>query len=389
MTEPAILGGAPAFPDGLPFVRPPAPPLERVVRRLEPSYERGMLTNGPLVRELEEAAAARLGARHAVAVASCTSGLMLVLRALEPAGPVLIAGFTFSATAHAVAWVGREPVFAECDPDTFQIDVHDARARADGIGAVLATHVFGAPCRPREVEALAAAAGVPVAFDAAHAFGARHGDRPIGGFGVAEVFSMSPTKPVVAGEGGIVATNEDVIAESLRMGRDYGNPGDYDTRFVGLNARMSELHAAVALESLADLDDHLATRRSLAALYTRLLGGLPGVAVQSVDDGDESTWKDFTIAVDAPAFGLGRDDLVAALRAEGVDTRCYFDPPVHLQQSHARGASLPVTEATALRVLSLPIYPALATSDVERICDAVSRIHGSADRVAAGQAAEA
>lgn len=383
MTEPAILGGAPAFPDGLPFVRPPAPPLDRVVRRLEPSYERGLLTNGPLVRELEEAAADRLGARHAVAVASCTAGLMLVLRALEPAGPVLIAGFTFSATAHAVAWVGREPVFAECEPDTFQIDVHDARARADGIGAVLATHVFGAPCRPREVEALAAAAGVPVAFDAAHAFGARHGDRPIGGFGVAEVFSMSPTKPVVAGEGGIVATNEDAIAESLRMGRDYGNPGDYDTRFVGLNARMSELHAAVALESLADLDDHLATRRSLAALYTRLLGGLPGVAVQRVDEGDASTWKDFTIAVDAPAFGLGRDDLVAALRAEGVDTRCYFDPPVHLQQSHARGASLPVTEATARRVLSLPIYPALSASDVERICDAISRIHGSADRVAA------
>ena len=382
MTETAILGGTPAFPDGVQFVRPPAPPLERVVRRLEPSYERGLLTNGPLVRELEEVAATRLGARRAVAVASCTSGLMLVLRALEPAGPVLVAGFTFSATAHAVSWVGRDLVFAECDPETFQLDVHDARSRADGIGAVLATHVFGSPCRPREVEALASAFGVPVAFDAAHAFGARHGDRPIGGFGIAEVFSMTPTKPVVAGEGGIVTTNDDAIAESLRIGRDYGNPGNYDTQFVGLNARMSELHAAVALESLVDFDDHLATRRAIAARYTALLSDVPGISVQRIDEGDASTFKDFTISVDTEVFGLGRDGLVAALRAEGVDTRCYFDPPVHKQRSHDKGATLPVTEAVARRVISLPIYPSLSTEDVERVCAAVDLIHRYARTIA-------
>ncbi|MCZ7535491.1 MAG: DegT/DnrJ/EryC1/StrS family aminotransferase [Acidimicrobiia bacterium] len=390
MTQPAIIGGKPLFPDGVPFVRPPAPPLERVMKRLEPSYNRGMLTNGPLVRELEDAATERLGTRHAVAVSSCTAGLMLVLRALEPAGPVLVAGFTFSATAHAVAWCGRRPLFAECDPRSFQLDVADSadRMRRTGdVGAILATHLFGAPCRVEDIEALAAEVGVPAAFDAAHAFGARRGDRPVGAFGVAEVFSMSPTKPVVAGEGGIVATNDDAVAESVRIGRDYGNPGDYDTLFVGLNARMSEMHAAVALESLADLAETAAARSAIAQRYTERLAGVPGIAVQHIDPGDVSSWKDFTIQVDEEALGVGRDALAAALRAEGVDTRCYFDPPVHLQQSHATGERLPVTEAVAARVVSLPIYPALPLRTVDLIAEAVARVHEHAEAVGATQAA--
>ncbi|HEY1737333.1 MAG TPA: aminotransferase class I/II-fold pyridoxal phosphate-dependent enzyme, partial [Acidimicrobiia bacterium] len=248
----AILGGSPAFADGLPFVRPPVPPREAVFARLADSYDRGMLTNGPLVRELEAAMADRLGVAHVVAVSSCTIGLMLVFRVLDVDGPVLLPSFTFSASAHAVAWNGLGRRFAECDPDSFQLDLADAKQRLadDGfgdVGAILATHVFGAPCRPEAVEDLGASARIPVVFDAAHALGSCRGDRPIGGFGVAEVFSMTPTKPVVAGEGGLVATNDGALAASLRMGRDYGNPGNYDTQFVGLNGRMSELHAAVAL----------------------------------------------------------------------------------------------------------------------------------------------
>ncbi len=305
---------------------------------------------------------------------------------------MLVAGFTFSATAHAVAWCGRTPLFAECDPHSFQLDVADARERAvraghpEGVGAILATHLFGAPCPVEEVEVLAAELGVPAAFDAAHAFGARRGSRPIGGFGTAEVFSMSPTKPVVAGEGGIVATNDDAVAESVRIGRDYGNPGDYDTLFVGLNARMSELHAAVALESLADLAETAAARSAIAQRYSERLAGIPGIAVQQIDPGDVSSWKDFTIQVDEATFGTGRDALVAALRAEGVDTRCYFDPPVHLQQSHATGARLPITEAVAGRVISLPIYPALPLASVDVISDAVALVHEHAAAVGASHA---
>jgi dTDP-4-amino-4,6-dideoxygalactose transaminase len=385
MRTPAVLGGSPAFPEGLRFARPPAPPLERVVARLAPSYERGVLTNGPLVHELEERTADRLACRHVVAVSSCTAGLMLALRAVEPTGPVVVPSFTFSASAHAIVWNGLAPRFAECDRDTFQLDLADAARRLGGAGALLAVHVFGAPCAPLATERVARDAGVPLVFDAAAAIGASSGGKPLGGFGDAEVFSLSPTKPVVAGEGGLVSTNRDDVAETVRIGRDYGNPGDYNTRFVGLNARMSELHAAVALESLESLDEHLATRAMLAARYRDGLSLLPGLRVQHLADEDLPTWKDLTIAVDAERFGLTRDELVDALRAEGIDTRRYFDPPVHRQRSHAASAPdpLPVTDTVASSVVSLPLYRELSPIDVDRIVSVVAELQAAGSSVAA------
>jgi DNA-binding transcriptional MocR family regulator len=152
----ALAGGEPAFASGLPFARPARPPLDRVTARLRPSYEQGILTNGPLVRELEARVAERLGVSEAVAVASCTAGLMLAIQALvRRGGSVLMASFTFAATAHAAAWASTVPRFAECGNDDFLLDVADAAARLDGSAAIVATHVFGAPCHPERVEALA------------------------------------------------------------------------------------------------------------------------------------------------------------------------------------------------------------------------------------------
>jgi dTDP-4-amino-4,6-dideoxygalactose transaminase len=385
MTDLALLGGAPAFADGVAFVRPALPSLAAVAERLAPSYDRGVLTNGPLAAELEAQAAERLGVRHVVAVASCTAGLMLAIRVLDPVGTVLLPSFTFSASAHAVLWNGCQPVFAECDPTSFQLDIADAKARLDEVSLIMATHVFGAPCVPEAVEDLAASADCPVLFDAAHGFGARHGDRAIGGFGDVEVFSMTPTKPLVAGEGGLVATNRDDIADGVRIGRDYANPGDYDTRFAGLNARLSELHAAVALESLREFDRHLARRRDIAQHYRDLLAPVPGIEVQRLEPSDASTWKDFTINVDPDHFGVDRDALVAALGAEGIGTRNYFDPPVHRQAAYSRyTVDLPVTERVAARVVSLPIYPSLADETVDTIAAVIARVH---DRAAAVRAA--
>jgi dTDP-4-amino-4,6-dideoxygalactose transaminase len=296
--------------------------------------------------------------------------------------------FTFSATAHAAAWMGAAPLFADCDPADFLLDVDAAakagtRGAAGAVGAVVATHVFGAPCHPDEVESLGRTASVPVVFDAAHAFGATHRGRPVGGFGSAEVFSLSPTKPLVAGEGGLVTTHDGDLAERLRFGRDYGNPGDYDTRFAGLNARMSELHAAVALESLVELDAHLARRRELAGLYRDLLEPLPGVSVQRVDADAESTYKDLTIVVDETQFGVSRDDVVTCLATEGIDTRSYFSPPVHRQRAYRSlpPVDLPVTDWLAARVISLPLWRDLTDDDVKTISMVMSAIHDHADEI--------
>lgn len=385
MRLPAAAGGTPAFPDGLPFVRPTVPDLEKVVARFSPSYERGMLTNGPVVRAFEEQAAEHLGVPHVVAVSSCTAGLMLVIRILAPKGPVVLPSFTFSASAHAIAWNGLEPRFVECDPASFQVDTDSVSDRLAGAGAVLATHVFGSPCDVETLERIAGAAGIPVLFDAAHAFGARRDGRAVGGFGAAEVFSLSPTKVVVAGEGGVVATHDSALAEALRIGRDYGNPGDYDTRFVGLNARMSELHAAIAIESLGGLDERLVIRHRIVDRYRSGLAELPGVIAQHVDARDESTYKDFTVAIDEAAFGLSRDLVVQALRADGIDTRNYFSPPVHRQQAYRDVApfDLPVTDKAASRVVSLPIYTTITDAQVDTVTQVLGALHQHADEVRA------
>jgi FlaA1/EpsC-like NDP-sugar epimerase/dTDP-4-amino-4,6-dideoxygalactose transaminase len=383
----ALLSGTSTDAPGLPFARPARPPLERVVQRVTRSYESGQLTNGALVRELEERVADRLRVDHVVAVSSCTSGLMLVVQALVEGrpGPVVLPSFTFSASAHAVAWNGRTPRFVDCDPNTFQMDLARAEAALDGASALMPTHVFGAPCSPEAVEKLAASTGVPVVFDAAHAMGATFHERPVGGFGDAEVFSLTPTKPMVAGEGGLIATHEADLAARLRLGRDYGNPGDYDTRFVGLNARMSEFHAAMALESLALLDRTLARRRELALRYVAGLADVPGIRSQVVPLADLSTYKDFTITVDADQFGIDRNQLVAVLAAEGIDTRNYFDPPVHRQQAYRDEPPLclPTTEAVSGSVVSLPIYPDLSVDDVNIVIKTIWLAHEHARAVAA------
>jgi dTDP-4-amino-4,6-dideoxygalactose transaminase len=300
---------------------------------------------------------------------------MLSLRAVAKGGPVLLPSFTFSASAHAVMWNGMTPVFVECVPGSMQVDVDDMARRlneTEGASALLATHVFGAPCDAELVEASGRAAGIPVVFDAAHGFGARRGDRSVGTLGDVEVFSMSPTKVVVAGEGGLVATNRADVAAFVRLGRDYGNPGDYDTQFVGLNARLSEMHAAVALESLAGIDDHLATRRRLAARYRAGLAGVVGIEPQVVDDGDLSTYKDFTVRV-VDGFGLDRDGLVRVLGAEGVQTRNYFSPAVHQQRAYAQiEADLPTTALVASQVVSLPMHGLLGEDEVDAVVELVA-----------------
>ena len=377
--RPAIDGGRPVFPDGLPLARPAIADPAAVATAAATILASGVLTNGPYVRRLERRAADYLGVRHCVAVASCTAGLMLALRASGLSGDVVLPSFTFSASAHAVAWNGLRPVFADIRPDDLLLDP-EAVARSAGVrtSAILATHTYGTPCDTEALGRLARRNGIRLFFDAAHAFGSRRGDRMVGGFGDAEVFSLSPTKVLIAGEGGIIATNDDTLAERCRIGRDYGNPGDYDTRFVGLNARMSELHAATALASFEDLEERIALRNQLAERYRKVLADVPGIDFPAVAEGDRSTYKDFTILVDAEQFGRDAAATAAALAAEGIQTRRYYSPPVHRQRAYrwvgpANGA-LPETDRAAARVLTLPLWTPMADEQVDGVGAAMARL---------------
>jgi dTDP-4-amino-4,6-dideoxygalactose transaminase len=303
---------------------------------------------------------------------------MLALRAADLTGDVVVPSFTFAATAHAVAWNGLHPAFADVEPDTLTLDPEAVR-RAIGMrtSAIVATHLYGTPADVDALMSIAAELGIRLFFDAAHAFGSRHGSSRVGGFGDAEVFSLSPTKVVVAGEGGIIATNDDVIAERCRIGRDYGNPGDYDCRLIGLNARMSELHAALALASLEDLDERLEERNRLAEDYRSGLGDVLGLGFPSIREGDRSTYKDFTVLVHPEIAGTSADELGRALGREGIETKRYYNPPVHRMRSYrflGGGAQpLPVTEFAAERVLTLPLWTGMRPAEVERVAAGIAR----------------
>ncbi len=385
--RPAVLGGSPAFSQHLPLVRPALGDDQMLRQRLADVLSSGLLTNGPTVRALEEAVAERLGVGHVVAVASCTSGLALTLQALGARGPVVLPSFTFSASAHAVHWAGGTPVFAEVCEDSLTLDPHDAEQAIEelpsGAVAMTATHVYGTPCRTEELQALADRRGIPLVYDAAHGLGSVRQGTPIGNFGVAEIFSLSPTKVVVAGEGGLVATNDADLARTLRLARDYGNPGDYNCQFPGLNARMSELHAATALHSLAQLDTFLPRRRELIKLFWHALDGVTGLRGPVLEPGDVSTYKDLTLVVDANEFGLTAEELGHALAAEGIDSRRYYYPPIHRQQAyaHLRHRDLPITDRLSKQVISPPLWSHMRDDQVVAVARSIRRLAAQPDAV--------
>jgi dTDP-4-amino-4,6-dideoxygalactose transaminase len=376
---PAVLGGRPMFPHGLPMVRPTVPDGDQVSEDVRKIFASGILTNGPYVAEFERRSAEILGVRRCVAVSSCTAGLMLILRASDLTGDIIVPSFTFAATAHAVVWNGLRPVFADVDPETLTMSPESA-IRSIGVrtSGILATHIYGTPCDVDGLSEIAKRSGVRLFYDAAHAYGSHHLGRPVGSFGDAEVFSLSPTKVVVAGEGGIIATNDEILAERCRIGRDYGNPGDYNCRFVGLNARMSEVHAAVALHSLEDLSERIEKRNALARSYHEALGPIPGISFPVVREGDRSTFKDLALLVDPDEFGLSVTDLVDALAAEGIETRRYYSPPVHQMTAYRAysgvNGNLPATLHAASRVLAVPFWADMTERQIARVARAFERI---------------
>src|ERR1700736_835792 len=367
----------PIFEKFLPVVDPEGGPGEEFlddVRRILVSKQ---LTNGAYVRRFEAAAAAYLGVEQCVAVSCCTSGLLLVLKALDLQGEVILPSFTFHATAHAVVWNGLMPVFADCDAKTFCVDPQAVRAQVSSrTAAILGVHLFGNPAAVQELEEIAAELQIPLVFDAAHAFGSSIGGKRIGGFGTAEVFSFSPTKLVVAGEGGLVATRDAGLAEQLRAARNYGDAGNYDPEILGVNARMSEINAAMALHGLAGLDARIERRNEIRLRYERNLSDVVGIRFQEVSEGGRSTFKDFSVIVDEREFGHSRDWLVERLHLENIGVRKYFSPPVHRQKLYSAtwdGRALPVTDMVSDGVVSLPIYSSLTDESVDKVCEVIRR----------------
>jgi dTDP-4-amino-4,6-dideoxygalactose transaminase len=385
--QPAVLGGRAIFDKKVPMVRPVLPSFEEMEEGIRHILSSGMVTRGRYLEAFEKAAAEHLGVRHAVAVSSCTSGLMLAYQGLGLKGEVVVPSFTFMATVSALAWCGLKPVFAEIDPDSTTLDPADVEAViTPNTSAIVAVHNFGTPADIRGLEDAARRHNLRLIFDAAHGFGALYEGVPVGGQGDAQVFSMSPTKLLITGEGGLVSTNDDKLAEKLRIGREYGNDGSYNSAFHGLNARMPEFNALMGYHSLQKLEEATQNRNRTAARFTEELSKLPGLGFQVVRPADRSSYREYSLTVDEEAFGLTRDQLALALAAENVDTRKYYDPPVHCHTAYGHyhnGRPLPKTEWLASHSLSLPMWSKMEDRVIQGMCDAFALAHRHAPQIRA------
>ncbi len=375
----SLLGGQPAFPQAIPFSRPTLPPMSEVQQAIATMLGSGMVTKGSQLDAYEAALTAYTGAPHCLGVSSCTAGLMLVLQGLAARGAIAVPSYSFIASFTAPSWNGLSLRFVDCEPETWTISLASLRHALEqgGVGVVLATYIFGNPPDIDGLEALCREFNVPLVFDAAHAFGSLYlGQRP-GGRGAAEVFSTSATKLLATGEGGVVATTRPELARHVHVGREYGNPGNYDCLFPGLNARLSEFHSILGQWSLSHLEETAARRNELAR---RLIGGLqdvPGIRFQKIRDGCRSSYKDFAITV-GPEFGMSRDQLATVLRAEGISSRAYFDPPGHRQTAFRQAVELPATEAVCATVLCLPMHTLLSDTDADRMASVIREVHARA-----------
>jgi len=382
---PAILGGEPAFQELLPMVRPVLPSFSEMAGGIESILSTGMVTKGRFMREFEQALSEHLGVKHAIAVSSCTSGMMLTHKALGLSGDVIVPSFTFMATASALVWAGLRPVFADVDRATNNLDPAAAEATiTPQTTAIVAVHQFGNPADISALEKMADQHGLILIFDAAHGFGACYQGDPVGKQGKAQIFSLSPTKLLISGEGGIVATNDDALAAKIHMGREYGNDGNYDSAFAGLNARMPEFNALLGLHSLENLKEAAHNRNETVTLFQEVLGRLPGIGFQRVRPGDRHSYRELSITVEPGLFGLTRDELALALAAEKVDSRKYYQPPIHKQiayRSYHDGRPLPNTDWLSSHSLSLPMWSNMSAEVALGICEAIQHIHKSAPSI--------
>jgi len=355
-------------------------------RAIERCLEHQRWILGPEVEELEEKLAGWLGGQRCIAVASGTDALVLALRAIairttgkeyfDEADLVVTTPFTFAATAEAILRAGATPLFCDVDQDTFNLDAAQFEQALAAFGrrvvGLLPVHLFGQPCDLDALPSLARDRGLFLVEDAAQAFGARWHDQPIGTFGAAAGFSFFPTKNLGAfGDGGLVTTGDANLAGMVRSLHQHGGLDRNSIEHVGMNSRLDTLQAALLLAKLRYVADFTERRRRNAALYDRLLTGVPGIVAPRSADAARHVYHQYTVRV----LNGRRDALKEHLADNGIGTMVYYPVPLHhikvFQGRAVQFGSLDQADRAASEVLSLPIGPLTPVSAVEEVALAI------------------
>jgi dTDP-4-amino-4,6-dideoxygalactose transaminase len=370
----------------------------------------GWITTGPRVKQFEAAFAEYLGCRHAVALNSCTAALHLALEALGvgPGDEVLVPTMTFAATAEVVRHLGARPILCDCRPDTLNLDVQrvaayleehaeltpeGCRHRLTGarLRAVIPVHFAGLPCAMRPLLALAERYRLAVLEDAAHALPAAVEGRPVGCLADAAAFSFYATKNITTGEGGMLTTNDDALADRARImslhgiSRDawlrYTARGSWDYQILasGYKYNMTDIAAALGLQQLRRSEEFCQVRRHYAAQYTEALGALPELQTPpDAPPGDRHAWHLYVLRLRRERLTIDRTAFIEALRVRGIGASVHFIPlhlhPYYRQTYGYTPADLPVASAVSEQIVSLPLYPRMRPTDLQRVIAAIMEI---------------
>lgn len=356
------------------------PEIEALWPQFNEAFQRvlkaGQFIMGPDVKAFEDEAAKYLGTKHAIAMNSGTDALFIGLKALGvgPGDEVITTPFTFFATAEAVVHVGAKTVFVDIEPDTFNLDVAKIEEKiTKKTKAIIPVHLFGHAVRMDELMAIAKKHGLHVLEDVAQAFSGTYKGKQLGTIGAAGTYSFFPSKNLGAfGDGGMMATDDDQVAEQARMLRVHGAKKKYFNEISGYNSRLDTLQAAFLRIKLARIEQATEGRRKAAQRYRKLLATVPGVIAPTEKDYARHSFHQYTIRL-AGKTAAQRDEVQKRLQEKGIETMVYYPVPVHrLPLFKGENVSMPHAEKAMSEVISLPIWPEISEATQERVAGALA-----------------
>lgn len=359
--------------------RPYLPPLSEVIQELQEIWENRWLTNmGPKHQQFEKAIRESLSVEHLSLFNNGMSALMVAVKTLSLQGEVITTPFTFAATPNALIWNNVTPVFVDVDSETLTIDAKQIeKAITPRTSGILGVHVFGIPCNVQEIDEIAKRNNLQVVYDAAHAFQTTTNGKPIGHFGDATIFSFHATKLFHTVEGGALVVKNVELKKRADLLKNFGIKNELEVLEPGMNGKMNELQAAIGLVVLRHLQGERMRRKVIKENYGRFLKDIEGVTVVREPEDVESSYQYFVIRVQPKSFGATRDELYQHLMTYNIFSRKYFYPLCsnfthfrHLPSASPK--NLPVANAVAEEVLSLPFYGDLTERDIAQICEAIA-----------------
>jgi perosamine synthetase len=354
------------------------------------------LTTGPKVREFESRMAEQVGVAHAVAVSNGTAALHAIMHAIGigPGDEVIVPTLTFAASANCVVYQGGTPVFADVDPDTLLLDPQAVEAAiTERTKAIIAVDYAGQPCDYDRLQAIADQHDIALVADACHSLGGTYNERPVGSLALASAFSFHPVKLMTTGEGGMIVTDDDALAERMRIFRNHGISTDhhqrqsagtwhYEMRSLGFNYRLSDLQCALGISQLNKLDGWIRRRQEIAAQYDTAFAALPQIQPLTVRQEASSAYHLYVIRWIAELSEIDRAAAFSQLRDSGLAVNVHYQPvhlhPFYREQYATQIGQCPVAEAAYEQMISLPMFPAMSDVDVDRVIKTVSELTSNA-----------